>query len=202
MRFFFNINLAVFWLAFLTACSPLSSGGSAQQFYVLNDDKTAVTNVASENNAPPLLIYAKAASSFYDSTRLAYGRHESARAYYQFANWTTRPATRLAQLLVHRLNAQGEVNAALFNSDLGGEWLLDIRLDDFYHDVSQQPSQVRLVIQANLIRRSTQKIAASRTFRLSALASSTDATGAVAAFQTASTQWLDEMTIWLNTAKK
>jgi ABC-type uncharacterized transport system auxiliary subunit len=89
------------------------------------------------------------------------------------------------------------VNAAWLSSDIAGDWLLDIRVDEFYHDVSVIPGQARLIVQAELLDRRTQKIKASRVFYLQADAKTNDATGAVAALQTATTTWLDQMSVWL-----
>ena len=185
-------------LAFtLSACMSLGESGPAQQFYVLNDGRVSALTTSPRPYAKTVLLSISAGSPFYDSVRLAYSQQPSARAYYQFANWTTRPSVRLGQLLVQRLNVQGQVNAAWLSSDIAGDWLLDIRVDEFYHDVSVIPGQARLIVQAELLDRRTQKIKASRVFYLQADAKTNDATGAVAALQTATTTWLDQMSVWL-----
>ncbi|MFY8131122.1 MAG: ABC-type transport auxiliary lipoprotein family protein [Burkholderiaceae bacterium] len=185
-------------LAFLlSGCMSLSESGPAQQFYVLNDTRVSTISSSPRPDAKIVLLSTSAGSPFYDSVRLAFSQQPSARAYYQFANWTTRPSVRLGQLLAQRLNVQGKVNAAWLSSDIAGDWLLDIRVDEFYHDVSVMPGQARLIIQAELLDRRTQKIKASRVFYLQADAKTNDATGAVAAFQTATTIWLDQVVVWV-----
>lgn len=181
----------------LSACMSLGEAGPAQQFYVLQDSRVSAVNISPQVGNRTVLLSASAGSPFYDSVRLAYSQQPSARAYYQFANWTTRPSVRLGQLLAQRLNVQGKVNAAWLSSDIAGDWLLDIRVDEFYHDVSIIPGQARLIVQAELLDRRTQKIKASRAFHIHAEAKSKDAAGAVAAFQTATTLWLDQVSEWL-----
>jgi cholesterol transport system auxiliary component len=181
----------------LSGCMSLGESGPAQQFYVLNDTRVSVINSSPRPDAKTVLLSNSAGSPFYDSVRLAYSQQPSARAYYQFANWTTRPSVRLGQLLAQRLNVQGKVNAAWLSSDIAGDWLLDIRVDEFYHDVSIIPGQARLIVQAELLDRRTQKIKASRVFYLQADAKTNDAMGAVAAFQTATTTWLDQVVVWV-----
>jgi cholesterol transport system auxiliary component len=181
----------------LSACMSLGESGPAQQFYVLNEGRVSALNTPPRAIASTVLLNTSAGSPFYDSVRLAYSQAPAARAYYQFANWTTRPSVRLGQLLAQRLNAEGKVNLAWLSSDIAGDWLLDMRVDEFYHDVSVTPGHARLIIQAELVERRTQKIKASRVFHVHVEAKSQDAAGAVAAFQTATTTWLDQMSAWL-----
>lgn len=181
----------------LSACMSLGEAGPAQQFYVLQDTRVSAVNISPQVGNRTVLLSASAGSPFYDSVRLAYSQQPSARAYYQFANWTTRPAVRLGQLLTQRLNVQAKVNAGWLSSDLQADWLLELRVDEFYHDVSVVPGQARLIVQADLLDRRTQQIKASRAFHIHAEAKSKDAAGAVAAFQTATTLWLDQVSVWL-----
>lgn len=184
----------------LCACLSLGESGPAQQFYVLQDTRVTAVNTAPLTGAKTLLISTSAGSPFYDSVRLAYSQQPPARAYYQFANWTTRPAVRLGQLMMQRLNVNGKLNAAGMSGDLQGDWLLDLRVDEFYHDVSVKPGQVRLVVQADLINRRSQQLQASRTFHLHAEAPTHDAAGAVAGFAAATTLWLDQVSTWVEQA--
>jgi cholesterol transport system auxiliary component len=184
----------------LCACLSLGDSGPAQQFYVLQDARISVVNTAPPVAAKTLLIATSAGSAFYDSVRLAYSQQPPARAYYQFANWTTRPAVRLGQLLMQRLNVHGKLNAAELSGDLQGDWLLNLRVDEFYHDVSVNPGQVRLVVQADLMNRRSQQLLASRTFHLQAEAPTRDAAGAVTGFEAATTLWLDQVSLWVEQA--
>jgi cholesterol transport system auxiliary component len=181
----------------LSACMSLGEAGPAQQFYVLQDSRVNTAHSTVRPGSPTVLLNTSAGSPFYDSIRLAYSQQRGARAYYQFANWTTRPAVRLGQLLAQRINGQGKVNAAWHSSELQGDWLLELRVDEFYHDVSVAPGQARLVVLAELINRRSQQLKAARIFDVQSEVTTRDATGAVSGFQDATTQWLDQISAWV-----
>lgn len=181
----------------LSGCASLGETGPSQQFYTLNDAKVSAVQPPPRSAARTLLVATSASASFYDSVRMAYSTQPGARAYYQFANWTTRPALRLGQLLVQRLNIDGKMNAALLSSEIQGDVLIEVRIDEFYHDASTTPGGARLAGQVEWIDRRTQQRLASKAFYIVAETTSRDAAGAAAAFQMAITRWLDETTTWL-----
>src|SRR5262245_65070181 len=85
-----------------------------------------------------LLISPLPGNSLDDSFALTYSRAPLQRAAYQFATWTERPSTRVAELLVARLVASGGFSSvALSGRGVGGDLQLNLLVNDFYHDASE-----------------------------------------------------------------
>lgn len=190
--------LLLFSLLPLGACG-LNTPRQAPTWYVLED---LATTGPSPNASPAwpetLLLRETDAPAFYQGTALAYSRGAGTRGHYQYARLTEPPAPRLAQLLRRRLE-----QAALFQavaplaSGVVGGYQLNTRLLDFYHDASQAPGEVILVLEVELIRRADARLLAHTRVETRAAAASHDARGAAAAGNVALTQALDQLTAWL-----
>ncbi len=148
------------------------------------------------------LLVGSFAAAFHDGTGLVYSRSPGARAYYQFASWSERPAERLAQLLQRRLaQTRAFRDVASTTASVTGEWLLDVGLEQMYHDDSRPPGTARLEVFVRLVDRRTAKTIADRRFLYAEPVEIESAAYAVRAFERAVTRWLDETVEWvLNTA--
>lgn len=145
-----------------------------------------------------LLIAPVLASSFDESSMLAYSRAPGTRAHYQFAGWTEPAANRIGVLVERRFAARGRF-AAVARSTAGvrGDLLLNLTLEDLYHDVSSSPGSARLGMVAELVHWRGRKLLARRAFEQTAPVSSESAGAAVDGFNSALAALLDQMTAWV-----
>jgi cholesterol transport system auxiliary component len=180
----------------LGACS-LTGPARAPTYYVLQDGGRSGP-VAAAAWPGVLLVPDTVAGDFYQDSRLAYSRKPGTRGRYQYARYTEAPGPRFAELLRQRLE-----RAKLFRavSGLGagivGDYQLNTRLLDLYHDASASPGTVRLDLEAELVARHTASRLAYIHIVTSAPAASHDAAGAAAASDAAVSQALDRLVDWL-----
>lgn len=191
-----NAALAAAALAVLTGC-PTFPDVPPREFYVLEDLAKAGAGPAIPSGRV-LLVSPATASPFYDTQSLVFSRAPGQRAYYQFAGWTERPGRRLTELLTRRLEAQGGLKSvASTTAGVRGDLVLNIRLEEFYQDVTAEPGNVRVEVTTELVDHSTRSIVARRRFAHSAAAAGGNAQAAVAAFNRATTALLDDVTVWV-----
>ena len=183
-------------LAMLTGCVSTPDVPS-RDYYVLEDLGQPGAAKAGAGDARVLLVHPAAASPFYDTQSLAFSRAPGQRAYYQFAAWTERPARRVSELLTRRLEARGHFRSiASTTAGVKGDLVLNLRLEEFYHDTGAAPGSARVEVTAELIDATGRAILARRRFTQSAPAASENARAAVAAFNQATTALLEELAVW------
>ncbi len=194
-------RLSIVGIALLLAgCGGLNLGAQpAVSWYTLNDLRPAAKPAVAPPQVDKVLLIAQSdANPFYDSTQLAFARSDSARGYYQYAAWTERPPKRLATLIERRLAARGQFSAVANNTaGIRGDMLLNLALDEIYHDTSVTPQQARIVMQASLIDVPSRSLIARRTFVETAPVDDPDAVSAVAALNAAATALTDHLTQWV-----
>lgn len=194
-------------ILFLLALSLLSACGfsgprQGVTWYVL-DDLAQVQPVAQPVWQGTLLLRETDAPSFYQRGALVYSLAAGTRGYYQYGRLTEWPAPRITQLLRRRLEAIALFPAvAPLASGVEGTWQLNTRLLDFYHDAVAAPGEVKLILEAELIRRADARLFARTRIEVSAGAPSHDARGAAGAANVAVTRALDQLTAWLQQAPK
>jgi ABC-type uncharacterized transport system auxiliary subunit len=150
------------------------------------------------SNGHDLVILSQPSASVDDSFALAYSRLPNQRAAYQFASWSDRPSSRLAQLLVDRLAARRTFGSVtLAGRGIAGDLQLNLTVNDFFHDASSSPGNVRVEVTAELVDRVTRKLIARQNFRATAPVAQANAAGAAAAMSSASTRVLDELVGWV-----
>lgn len=146
------------------------------------------------------LLIGSTSAAFHDGTGLVYSRSPGARGYYQFASWSERPAERMAQLLQRRLaQTRAFRDVAGTTASVTGEWLLDVKLEQLYHDDSRPPGTARLEVFVRLVDRKTAKTIADRRFLYGEPVEIESAAFAVQAFERAVTRWLDDTVGWVLT---
>lgn len=187
-------------LGALVACSGLTINSSrAVSWFTLND--VAQETEGATNDAPikaVLIIGQVDANPFYDTTQLAFSRSDIARAYYQYAAWTERPTKRLATLIERRLaKRQGFIAVANSTAGIRGDLVLNLSLDEIYHDTIAQPASAKLVLHATLIESSTRSLIARKRFAHSAGVSDPEAASAVKALNQATSSLIDELSEWV-----
>lgn len=185
--------LAAAWLA---GCSALPGPARPSTHYVLTDPGPVMAAAATRPGM--LLLREMDASAFYQEPRLAYSRMPGTRANYEFAYWTEQPAKRLTWLLRQRLEAAAAFAAvAPLAGGIIGEYQLNTRLIDFYHDAAEPPGMALLLVEAELVRRDRGTLLGRRIFVAQEPVPSYDAEGAAAAMNRAATRVIDEIVVWL-----
>jgi len=163
-------------------------------------DRNTATNPVARSNGRDLVVLPQPAASVDDSYSLAYSRQPNQRAAYQFATWSDRPSSQLAQMLVDRLAARHAfASVALAGRGVAGDLQLNLDVNDFFHDASKSPGSAQVQITAELIDRGTRKLIARQTFSAAAPVEQANAAGAAAALSSASTSVLDELVPWVET---
>ena len=169
-----------------------------REYYVLDDLAKASASTPAAQAGRVLLVSPASASPFYDTQNLVFSRSPGQRAYYQFAGWTERPGHRINELLTRRLEARGSFKSvAATTAGVKGDFVLNTRLEEFYHDTVPNPGSVRVEVSAELVDYAARTIVAQRRFAQSVTATGENAQAAVAAFNRATTTLLDEMSAWI-----
>ena len=190
-----KIRLLLVSLLFLSACA-LTGPRQAPTRYVLEDLGGARPGAASW--PATLLVRETDAPTLYQSNALVFSRAPGSRGLYQYARQDELPAPRIAQLIRRRLEQSGLFPAVVpLGSGVEGGYQLNTRLIDFYHDAAQAPGEVKLVLEAELVRRKDARLLAYTRVETRAPAPSADASGAATAANAAVTQALDRITAWL-----
>lgn len=182
--------------ALLMGCTSFGQQ-EATKYFVL-DVSAAKAGAATAPRSTTLLIAPTAASSFYETEEIAYSRASGTRAYYQFHAWTERPAVRITELLIRRMEQAGSFRSVTTTiSGVQGNVVLSTQLNEFYHDAVAAPGSVRVSMTAELADPLRRVLLARRTFEQSAPVPSHDAPGAVQAFGVAVAAMLDDVALWV-----
>jgi cholesterol transport system auxiliary component len=180
----------------LAGCASLQGSSQPITYYVLSDPGPALH--LSKSHPGTLLVREMDTPAFYQEPGLAYSRVPGTRAHYEFAQWAEQPGTRLTWLLRQRLETAGVFDViAPLASGVVGDYQLNTRLIDFYHDASTSPGTAFLLVEADLIQRSKGELVARQTFVTQIPVASFNAAGAAEAMDRASTKVIDEITVWL-----
>jgi cholesterol transport system auxiliary component len=184
----------------LAGCPTLSNEAPRFEFFVIEDLRPGA---ASASDAAPrtertLLLTTGPAPALYDSDRIVFTRDGAGHAYYQYANWSERPARRILTLAESRLARGGGFRSvAQTLAGVRGDVVLSLRLDELVHRDGTAPGTVRATVSAELVDWRTRRLVARRTFSQQAPVPSPDARGAAAAASAAVTALLDELTPWV-----
>jgi cholesterol transport system auxiliary component len=187
-------------LALSLAACGLAGPQRATTWYVLDDLAPAVAASADPQPAWPgaLLVMDTQSPGFYEDSALAYSRTPGTRGHYRYARLLDLPAQRATQLMRQRLERMGLFQTvAAPGAGIFGRYQLNTRLLDFYHDASQPPGAVRLVLEVELVSREDARRIAQIRIDTRAPTPSADATGAAKASSQALTQALDQLVAWL-----
>ncbi|MFN9773807.1 MAG: ABC-type transport auxiliary lipoprotein family protein [Burkholderiales bacterium] len=193
------LGLAALSAAALAGCGTLSNEAPRFEFFVIED----LRPLAEPSSAPPrsprsLLLTTGPAQALYDSDRIVFTRDGAGRAYYQYSNWSERPARRVLALAEARLARGGGLRSvAQTLAGVRGDIVLSLRLDELIHDDSASPGVVRAAVTAEMVDWRTRTLVARRTFVQRAPVPTRDARGAAAAANVAVTALLDELAPWV-----
>lgn len=192
----FTLLLAILGITQLAGCSLPGKPQQAIQHYVLSDPGPVAASATPHPKT--LLIRDMEAAPFYQDTPLAFSRTPGTRGQYQYARWSEPPPRRLAWLLRQRLEtARTFAVVAPLGSGIQGDYQLNTRLVDFFHDAATAPGTTLVVLEAELVRRGDAALAGRRMFVAQVPAASYDAAGAADALEQGANQVMDELTAWL-----
>lgn len=180
----------------LAGCSLPGKPQQAVSYHVLTDPGPVVAS--DKPHAGTLLLRDMDAPRFYQDTRMAFSRTPGTRGQYQFAQWSEPIPGRLNWMLRQRLETAGVFeHVAPMGSGVLGDYQLNTRLIDFYHDASQPPGVALTVLEAELVRRSSGELVDRRIFVAQVPVASYDAAGAAEALGRGANRIMDELTAWL-----
>lgn len=180
----------------LAGCSLPGKPVQAIRYYVLTDPGPVVPIGASHPGT--LLVREMEAPPFYQEPHLAFSRAPGTRGRYQYAQWSESSPRRLSWMLRQRLEAAGVFRVvAPLGSGVHGDYRLNTRLIDFYHDASHAPGTALMVLEADLVRHASAELVARRIFVSQMPVASFDAAGAADALGRGANQVMDELAVWL-----
>jgi ABC-type uncharacterized transport system auxiliary subunit len=190
--------LALLPLAGCVAVTVGSNDAPPIVYYQLDDARPRTPAPPATSPAPRLAIQAISGDPIADASQLVFSRRPGERSFYQFALWSERPSRRLALLAQQRFEAGGTFAVVTqLGQPIATDWLLTLALESMVHDVSTPPGAVRVAWRAELIRRSDRSRVGLRAFTAEAPAAEATALAAVAAFDIAVANALDQMTAWV-----
>jgi ABC-type uncharacterized transport system auxiliary subunit len=132
------------------------------------------------------------------SLRLTFSRAPGTQAQYQYARWNEAPPKRLHTLLRQRLLASGLYAGVLpLGAGVQGDYQLNFRLLDFFHNAVQTPGHAHMVLEVELLQRGTARLVAQQTFSADVPLANQDAAAAAKGLGQASGQVLDAVIAWL-----
>jgi len=144
-----------------------------------------------------LLLDLAASPTLYDSDHMVFSADGISRSYFQFAQWSERPARSLLRLSESRLAAAGKFSSvASSSSGLRGDLLLTLRLDELYLDDTRRPGRVQLSFTATLLDWRQRRLIARRSFSGTQDAVTQDAAGLAGAASVVLGALLGELVDW------
>lgn len=187
---------ALLVLLFLLAGCGISGPRQAATWYTLNDQGS--TAAVARPWVGTLLVGETEVPEFYQSRALAFSRTPGTRGHYQYARLTDSPAAAVAEAIRQRLGQSAVfTSVAAAGSGVSGEYRLNTRLLDFFHEAEHAPGQMKLVLEVELVQRQQARLLARTRIETTAPCATYDARGAAAASNVALTQALNQLTVWL-----
>lgn len=200
MNFCKPLGCVLATLLVLAGCSPPGARTQAISHYVLEVPAAATPTVALPTNAarPVLLLREAEPGGSSQSLRLVYSRAPGTLAQYQYARWNEAPPKRLLTLLRQRLLASGLYAGVVpLGSGVQGDYQLNIRLLNFFHNAVQTPGSAHVALEAELVQRSTARLVGQQVFVADVPLVKQDAAAAASSLGQASGQVLDAVIAWL-----
>jgi cholesterol transport system auxiliary component len=181
----------------LAGCTVLENRAPRFEFFVIEDLGSAREPQAARGERTLLLTMGTTAA-LYDSDRMVYTRDGASRAYYQYANWSERPARRLLTLIETRLTSAGTFGTvARSTSGVRGDWVMSLRLDELLHDASTAPQTLRLGLTVELLDWRSRTLTGRQSFTRTETVERQAAVGAAQAANRAATAVLDALSTWI-----
>lgn len=183
----------------LSGCSLIfPSSGQVLTYYNLNIPNCENNSPTNSANQLRLLLRQAYAGGLFSGRKLIFSENPDTLATYQYAAWAQSPAERIPQLLLRRLECENIFRSiTMRSSSTAADFLLNLELLDFQHDVAGQSNEVVLSLRSELIDLRLREVKSTRVFSKRLTATSRDAVGAVHAFKQGLTELLEEITDWI-----
>jgi len=154
-------------------------------------------------NLPSLLVAIPQPAPGFESQRMAYELVPHELQYFATSQWVDSPAHMLAPLMTKAL-ATSEVWDSVIQlpSVIRGDYRLEISQVALVQEFIQQPSRVRLTLQAQLATVDDPQVIGTRSFEFQEEAPSENAYGGVQAAHNVVRQFLRELSHWLASCLK
>lgn len=191
-------RLALIGLALTLAACTLVSGVARQPvtYFILTDPGPLVFGAFTHRGT--LLLREMDVPAFYQVPRLAYSRVPGTRSHYEYARWSEPVGQRLTWLMRQRVEAARVFDSvAALGSGVVGDYQLNTRLVDFFHEASTPPGVVLLVLEAELIKRDSAQLVGRRLFVSQIPVARADGAAAADAMGMAANQVIDDLILWL-----
>ncbi len=146
-----------------------------------------------------LLVSMPKAAPGFDTPGQVYIRTAYQLEYYSKSQWVDTPARMLLPLLVHRLEVTGQFQAVLSatTSTIASDLRLDTEIVRLQQEFLTYPSQVRLVLRAQLLDMEARKVIATRVFEIVENALSENAEGGLLATNQAVARVLKDLAAFI-----
>jgi len=190
-------TLLLFMAFALTGCGLMPwTSRQPVTHYILTDPGPLVFGAYTHRGV--LLLREMDVPAFYQVPRLAYSNVAGTRSHYEYARWSEPIGQRLTWLLRQRVEASKVFdNVASLGSGVLGDYQLNTRLVDFFHESATPPGVVLLVLEVELIRRESAELVGHRLFVSQIPVARHDAGAAADAMGVAANQVVDELILWL-----
>jgi cholesterol transport system auxiliary component len=181
-------------LVMLSGCAVLPGSQPVRIDKYVLEYNPVESSSGSETELPVMIITVPRAHGGYDTSRIAYRKQQFGLLYYSKSRWADTPARMLAPLLAEAMTDTGEFRAlSVSPGSLSARYRLDSELIHFYQDFTVQPSEVRIMLRAQLVSLVDNQVLASRLFDVREASLSEDAYGGVQAANRASGRLLVEL---------
>lgn len=185
----------------LSGCALSRGTDEPMRSYVLEigeGGESRGTDRSRPSNLPSLLVSLPQPAPGYESQRMAYEQVPHELRYFATSQWVDSPARMLAPLIIHALESTAEWGAVIqLPSVLRGDYRLDLSQVALVQEFTQQPSQMRLALRAQLVTVFDSRVIGTRSFEFHEAALSEDAYGGVQAAQKVVGKLLFELQHWL-----
>lgn len=194
-----NSAIVLGMLLVLGGCVSLRSGSSApQSYFVLADARIGDVTPRDRPIEHALLLVASQPDALADARALTFSRTAGERSFYQFASWSDRPSRSLLRLIQERLTRRAAFRSvAMLGEGVRGELILQVRIEGFFHDLTDTPNTSRIVFVAELTDRRRLGLLGRERFAASANVARADANAAAAAMNLALGETLDALVTWI-----
>ncbi|HNP28642.1 MAG TPA: ABC-type transport auxiliary lipoprotein family protein [Nitrospirales bacterium] len=193
--------LAAIFLTSLSACAFSRGTDEPMRSYLLEireGREARGTDRSRPSNLPSLLVSLPQPAPGYESQRMAYEQVPYELRYFATSQWVDSPARMLAPLITNALEHSAEWGAVIqLPSGLRGDYRLDLSQVALVQEFTQQPSQIRLALRAQLVTVFDPRVIGTRSFEFREDALTEDAYGGVQAAQKAVGKLLVELQHWL-----
>lgn len=193
---------AIFFLTALSACGLLRGTDEPMRSYVLEMEEGGDARASDEfrpSNLPSLLVSLPQPAPGYESQGMTYEQVPYELRYFATNQWVDSPARMLFPLITNALETSAEWGSVIqLPSVLRGDYRLDLSQVVLVQEFTQQPSQIRLALRAQLVTVFDPRVIGTRNFEVLENTPSEDAYGGVLAAQGAVRRFLDELVQWLN----